>query len=204
MQLDKLIKDFPQQFTQKKNIEAIASAIDNQVKHLVDVFQSIKLDTALDTAVGKQLDRIGDIVGLTRAEAALLCGKEIHFSVLGDDRYRAYLKYKAYKNSNSCTYYDLIKELLVVWGVDKIIYEENESYPATVILTVPLSEDEDNNIGQIPAIAPAGVSVLYKYDFRTAINVSMVSQIYVTSDAMCGTFYCGTFPKQINDKQGGE
>lgn len=200
MQLDKLVMDFPQQFKGKKNIEAIASVIDKQADEVAEVFNSIRFDTALDTAVGKQLDRIGDIVGLTRAEAALLCGKEIHFSVLEDERYRAYLKFKAYKNSNNCTYSDLIKELLMVWGVKKVVYEELEDYPATVVLTVPLSSnDGGNNILQIPAITPAGVGVLFKCKFGSTINVSMVSNIFVSSLALCGTFYCGTFPKQSNN-----
>lgn len=201
--LERLAADFPQQFKEKNNIEAIASAFDKQVKQVTDVFDSIRFDTALDTAVGKQLDRIGEIVGLTRAEAALLCGKEIYFSVLDDERYRTYLKYKAYKNSNNCTYYDLVNELTVVCGVEKVGYEEDENYPATVILTVPLSGDKgENNIGQIPTIAPAGVSVLYKYRLGTSINVSMVSNIYVTSNPMCGTFYCGTFPKEKTEQGG--
>lgn len=196
MVLDVLDNILPNQFKGKKNIEALLYAFDKQSEELIDVFYSIKFETALDTAVGKQLDRIGEIVGLTRAEASLLSGSETYFNFLEDERYRAYLKYKAYKNSNNCTYDDLIKELLLIWGVDKVVYEESDDYPASAILTIPLSNDgEVNSIGQIPTLASAGVSVIYKYKGGATINVSMVSDIHVTRIAPCGTFYCGTFPR---------
>ena len=193
MVLDNLIKDFPAQFQGKKKIEALCSAFDEQVAELLDVFASIREDTSLDNAEGKQLDLIGDIVGLTRAEGALLCGKEIYFNVLEDDRYRPYLKYKAYKNSNSCTYSDIIKELNIVAGIDNIRYEEDEEYPATFMLSVPLS-DKQIDIGSIPTLAPAGVSVLYKFSLGSTINVKMIPTINVASTVYCGTFNCGTHP----------
>lgn len=204
MALDNLIKDFPEQFQGKHNIEALCSAFDEQIAELFDVFMSIKSDTTLGTAVGKQLDFIGDIVGLTRAEAAILCGDEINFNeagnsryVIDDERYRPYLKYKAYKNSNGCTYTDVIEELKTVAGIDNAKYEEDAQYPATVILSIPLSAEDDNQtIGSIPTLAPAGVAVLYKFRFGSTINVQMISEINVPERAYCGTFYAGTFPKQ--------
>ena len=198
MQLEKLIDDFPQQFKGKKNIEAIATVLDKQVKQLTDVFHSIMFDTALDTAVGKQLDRIGEIVGLTRAEATKLCGKDAYFTALDDEKYRAYLKYKAYKNSNGCTYYDLIAELKMATGIESVKYEEDELYPATAILTIPLSNNSGVNLGQIPALTSAGVSVLFKYGFGGTINVSKISKIHVATIVYCGAFNCGTHPKTSN------
>lgn len=202
MVLDNLIKDFPTQFHGKKNIEALCSAFDKQMVELFDVFTAIKNNTSIDTAVGKQLDMIGDIVGLTRAEATLLCGDDIYFNelennnVLEDDRYRLYLKYKAFKNSDSCTYSDIIKQLKVIAGFDNVKYEENEEYPATVILSLPLTNgDQAHPIGSIPTIAPAGVSVLYKFRFGSTINIQLVSAELIPSIAYCGSFNCGTFPK---------
>ena len=193
--IENLIKDFPTQFQDKKNIRALCSAFDIQVAELIDAFMEIKNNTSLDTAVGKQLDLIGDIVGLTRIEGALLCGNKNYYDVLDDEVYRQYLKYKSYKNSNGCTYYDVIEELMTVSGIDNIKYEEDELYPATVVVTLPLSDrDKVLNIGGIPTISPAGVSFLYKFSFGETTNVWMDSEIHVAQTASCGTFYCGTFP----------
>ena len=194
MFLDNLIRDFPEQFQGKKNIEAICSAFDIQMAELYSALLSIRDKTSLDTAEGKQLDMIGDIVGLTRGDATLLCGNEAYHDMLDDDTYRMYLKYKAYKNSNGCTYSDVINELSLATGYKNIKYEEDKGYPATVILSLPLTEDR-LNIGAIPKIAPAGASVLYKFRLGSTYNVPVTLEMSIPVIAYCGTFNCGTFPK---------
>lgn len=198
MALDNLIKDFPAQFQGNRKIEALCSAFDRQIAELFNVFSEIRNDTSIDTAVGKQLDLIGDIVGLTRADASLLGGGGVFIDMLDDERYRQYLKYKAYKNANGCTYSDVLKELKIVSGYDNIKYEENEKYPATIVISLPLSDNGiTHTIGGIPTIAPAGVSVLYKYTLGSTINVKMLPEIYAQDIAYAGTFNSGTFPKKV-------
>ena len=196
MALDTLIKDFPSQFQGKKKIEDLCSAFDIQIAELFNALLSIREKTSLDTAEGKQLDMIGDIVGLTRIDAALLCGNATYSDILDDENYRMYLKYKAYKNSNGCTYKDVIKQLSLATGYKNIKYEEDEAYPATVMLSIPLTEDW-LNIGGIPKTAPAGASLLYKFRLGSTINVKVTNTINVSSNPYCGTFYCGTFPKNV-------
>lgn len=85
------------------------------------------------TAVGKQLDGVGDIAVLSRLEAGeLACVKESVY-VLDDESYRNYLIYKIWKNTNNCTYYDIIKAFRMFW--DKpLYYREDPEIPATMIL----------------------------------------------------------------------
>ncbi len=196
MALDALIKDYPEQFKGKKNIASIAKVLDRQLQEVYDVFASLAAQRSMSEAEGVQLDNAGDIVCLTRAEAGLLVGDPIYLEVMDDERYRKYLQYKAYKNSNDCTYYDLINELRLVWDVDQIQYEENPNFPATIILSAPLltPSGEPANLGQIPAIKPAGVRVLYQYKARYVIQVSHEIGIVLFDLPVCGTLLCGTYP----------
>lgn len=196
MPIDKLVKDLPFQFQGQKNIDDLCSVFDKQLKEVLSVFVALMNERALDTAVGKQLDLIGDIVGLTRAEGALLCGKEIFFDVLDDDRYRLYLKYKAYKNANNCTYEDVINQLNTILGKDAFSYTEDMSYPATILLSLNLNNDGVVSLVNIPTIAPAGVKVLYDNKISAKISVSSETiKVARTPDMACGTFDCGTRPK---------
>lgn len=189
-----IITDLLEQFKGKPNIEALCDVFDKQIKELTDAFDAIQYETSLDTAVGKQLDRIGDILGLTRAEAALLCGESIQFEVLNDERYRKYLKYAAYRSSNGCTYYDLIDALKAVWGDSGTIkYIENKNYPATIILDLSTGDGETLHLGDIPAIKPAGVNIEYRTSISSKIKITHEIHWYVGGIA-CGTHYCGTYP----------
>ena len=196
MVLDALTKDFPEQFKNRKNIGGLAKAFDRQLSEVYTAFSELGAKRCLDNATGVQLDRAGDIVCLTRADAGLLSGDPIEYEVLDDERYRRYLKYKAHRNSNDCTYYDLVKELLMVWDVDSIIYTEEADYPATIIISAPLLSPDGGtaNLGQIPAIKPAGVSVLYRYRLRYVIQVTHGINLYATDYPLCGTMKCGTYP----------
>lgn len=195
MVLDSLKKDLPAQFLGKRNIDAICTAFDNQLAEIFNVFNDLQYGRSLDTAVGKQLDMAGSIVGLTRAEGALLCGKEIFFEVLDDDRYRSYLKYKAYKNANNCTYEDVINQLRTVLGDNDFSYSEDMSYPATILLSLNMNADGSVSLVNVPTISPAGVSVLYKNKISTTVNVGAEVKERARARTMyCGTFLCGTRP----------
>lgn len=196
MVLEPLIKDFPEQFKTKEKIGILTRAFDRQLKELEEVFDQIRVMTTLDYAVGKQLDYAGDIVGLTRAEAGLLCGDEIFFDIIDDDRYRQYLKYKAYKNSNKCTYYDLINQLQMVWNAGEIGYEEDPDYPATIIVTASLLTPEGGpaDISFVPSVHPAGVGFLYRYRLKYVIQVGKELTLWAYEQPMCGQVVCGVFP----------
>lgn len=192
MKIKGIESDLLEQFKGRPNTAVICSAINNQLDMLAEVFEKIAFTADIDTAVGKQLDCIGDIVGLTRAEAGLLCGRTIYFESVDDERYRRYLKYKAFRNSNDCTYNSLVKAMQAILGKDvKIGYEENKDFPATIILDV--MGDGKIYLGEIPPIKPAGVNVEYKVEERTKIEVTHEIKVYI-SGIVCGTHFCGTYP----------
>ncbi len=175
--------DLPQQFKDKPKINAIVTAIDEQITELKETFESLRNDRNLNTAVGKQLDFLGNNIGLTRAKALNIMGESLEIS---DELYRNLLRHKAYRNSNSCTYYDLMQELSVILGDVKIYYEEDKNIPATIILKA------SGDLGQVPASAPAGVNVVYQNDIGTEINYIPRIATYEYDVPKCGTFRCGT------------
>ena len=60
--LDKWLDDLPQQFQGKKYIEALISVFAKQLEDLYKVFEQLDTETDLDSAVGMNLDMVGDIV----------------------------------------------------------------------------------------------------------------------------------------------
>lgn len=194
MKINKIETDLLEQFRNRKNIDAICNALDKQTQALSEAFNAIAYETNIDAAVGKQLDRIGNIVGLTRAEAGVLCGQTGYFDIVDDEMYRKYLKYKAFRNSSDCTYQSLITALRAILGeTAEIDYEEDENFPATIILEVRTGKDEVS-IGGIPPLKPAGVSIEYKIDTRATLELSHSIKYYY-SQLACGTINCGEWPK---------
>ena len=113
--LDKWLDDLPQQFQGKKYIEALISVFAKQLEDLYKVFKQLDTETDLDSAVGMNLDMVGDIVTLTRKEAGVLAGIDVEDPVISDERYRQFLKYQMLVNTNECTYHDLMDGLALLW-----------------------------------------------------------------------------------------
>ncbi len=112
--------------------------------------------------MGSSFDGIGDNAVLTRLEAgALACTNESVY-VLNDDDYRTYLIYKIWKNTNRCTYYDIIRAFKMFW--DKPLhYREDPDVPATMIFfeTEALTpEDDVSKLLNAPFIKAAGVAIM--------------------------------------------
>lgn len=64
--VDSWLNDLPQQFLEKKNIEALIRAFSKQLQEIEDVFDNLKNLTDLDTAAGQNLDMVGTIIPLSR------------------------------------------------------------------------------------------------------------------------------------------
>lgn len=127
-----LKKDLVEQFRGKANIEALVEVIGAQFQQVYDFYDQLRYNRDVYTAVGKNLDGVGDIAVLTRMEAAQIAGDPIPFKVIDDERYRQYLIYKILKNTCDCTYPDIIKAFRMFW--DKpLYYTEDPAYPATMI-----------------------------------------------------------------------
>lgn len=152
--------DLVEQFKEKPVIDAIIEAIGVQFNDLYQFFADLRDKRSLHTAEGKQLDGIGDIAVLSRLEAGVLaCIKESVY-VLDDDDYRTFLIYKIWKNTNNCTYYDIIKAFRMFW--DKPLhYREDPEVPATMIFETDMLSPEDDveKLLTAPFIKAAGVAI---------------------------------------------
>lgn len=158
--IELLKQDLVEQFKEKPVIDALMEAIGRQLNDVRLFFEDLKTKRSVEESVGKQLDGVGDIVVLTRKEAGeLACIPESVF-VLEDDEYRRFLIYKIWKNTNRCTYYDIIYSFQMFW--DKpLYYREDEEQPATMIFETDELAPEDNAQALLnaPFVKAAGVGI---------------------------------------------
>lgn len=155
-----LKQDLIEQFKGKTVIEALLEAVGEQLNDVYDFFTQLKDERSVDTSVGKQLDGVGDIVVLSRKEAGELACINQSVYVLDDEDYRQYLIYKIWRNTNNCTYYDIIKAFRMFWDMP-LYYSEDPEQPATMIFeTDELSADVDvQKLFNAPIIRAAGVGI---------------------------------------------
>ncbi len=107
------------QFENSPKLRAIVSAIVSQLTTLENVADSLMSDRWIDTAIGKQLDGCGYIVGEQRS------GRD-------DDAYRTAIKFRVFVNISKGTPTDLIRGLKFL--TDPTDCQYLEAYPATALL----------------------------------------------------------------------
>jgi hypothetical protein len=138
-----------EQFKNKPNLAALSDAYVEQIQDLEDVYFQLIDDRTLDTAVGVQLDGIGQIVGEERKG-------------LNDDDYRIRLKARIRINLSSGTAEELyrILELLVQNNI-----EIEEFYPAAIVIRLDneFIGDEDEIAGIIAVSRAAGVDATLEF-----------------------------------------
>lgn len=164
--LDDWIEDMPQQFQGKERIEALISVFARQIEELYKVFTQLDTETDLESAVGINLDMVGDILCLSRKDGNAIIRKTKGYTMT-DDVYRKVLKYKTILNSCECTYADIMRSIALLWDADDIVYLEPKDRPATVLLTMPMVSLDaiDPAIGKVLTIKAAGVSLIYTIDY---------------------------------------
>lgn len=196
--LDEWMKQIPQQFLGKHNIEVLVEAFARQLQELQQVYDDMKTKLDLDTATGQNLDYVGTIIPLSRKEAGELAGINDPDPVISDDRYRQYLRYKNLVNTNECTYYDLMDGLSLLWDVSPIYYIEDPALPATIILTMPFLKPggEVVTLGEVPMVKPAGVQIQFQYRIKVTIEI-LNKWIRKTYDLpLCDQYLCGQYPRR--------
>lgn len=168
-----LKQDLVEQFKEKPVIEALLEVIGEQLTNVWRFFHQLETERNISTAVGKQLDGAGDIVVLTRKEAGELACINESVYVIDDDTYRKYLIYKIWKNTNNCTYYDIIKSFKMFWS-KPLYYSESPDYPATMIFQTDELAPDDNaqKLLTIPLIKSAGVSIVVIAYTKTPMPVT--------------------------------
>jgi len=125
-------KDTLEQFRDKPNLQALHCALAKQLQDVYGFFVQLREERNLSTAIGRQLDGIGDIAVLSRMEAGQLVGNPIPFDVIDDEMYRQFLIFKILKNTCDCTYPDIIKAFRMFWD-RPLYYTEDPEQPATMI-----------------------------------------------------------------------
>ena len=96
-------KDTLEQFRSQPNIQVLHDVFAKQLQDVYDFFMQLKLHRWIHDASGKQLDGVGDIVVLSRAEASEFAKAAGMGDASDDEVYRKYLYYKVLKNTNNCT-----------------------------------------------------------------------------------------------------
>ena len=123
---DQWVADIPAQFQGKQRLDAFIRIMSTQLDELFQMLDDVETKTTLEGAEGVQLDRIGEIVNISRQEALqLLNGTNVES--ITDEVYKAVLYFKILKNNTDCTYYDIMKGLHYLWDFEKAVltYEEN-------------------------------------------------------------------------------
>lgn len=154
-----LTDDLLEQFRGKPNTEVLVSALSRQLQEVFRAFDDLKEKRSIDEAEGVQLDGIGDIVVLDRSRARALEAEYRQNEALDDERFRDYLKYKIFLNTNTCTYKDVIKALKMFWDLTPLYYSEDPNEPATMIFRTPTvpPEIDTSKLLNVPAIKAGGV-----------------------------------------------
>ena len=158
--VEKLKSDLVEQFKGKPHIEALMEVIGEQLQDVADFYEDLRTLRGIHTALGKQLDGVGDIVVLNRAEAGVLARQTKAEQLITDEVYRKYLIYKVLKNTNTCTYPDIIKAFRMFWETP-LYYSEDPEKPATIILQTPVLPPEmsPQELLEAPIIKAAGVGI---------------------------------------------
>lgn len=179
--LNSLVKEWedeiPYQFHERPNLHILINAFGRQLTDLQKVFYDLKYNTDLDNAVGKNLDNVGDIVGISRMDAYYLLDLT-RYDMMTDGLYRNVLRFECLRKNSDATYADLMKGLHLLWGPDaKISYHENpptEWYngkpwnkkpdPATIRIDLDdVPNDEFPPFMIVPmVIKAAGVKIMFR------------------------------------------
>lgn len=144
------------QYRESTNIINYQQGLLVEAANLEQVFQDLINKRSINTAVGDQLDDVGEIVGQSR---------QVGDQTLNDDDYRKFIKARAVRNYTRSTPEEIIASVVFVLDVPQVQLIEGGASMSIGIGRV-LTPEELNlvqNLGIIPKTA--GVSVDYfEYD----------------------------------------
>ena len=113
--IDKALALYTQQFRESRNISNLTRSLLNNVPTLSQDYKDLMNDRWVDSAIGVQLDRMGEIIGLPRNGRS-------------DDAYRIALQFQSFVNISSASPEVIISATRQLTGGALIKYWEN--YPA--------------------------------------------------------------------------
>ncbi len=185
--------DLVEQFKEKPVIDAVISAIGEQLNDVRKFYEDLRDRRGIHTSMGQQLDGVGDIVVLSRLEAGELACVNESVYVLDDERFRQYLIYKVWRNTNNCTYHDVMKALRMFWP-KPLYYREDPEVPATMVFETDMLSPEDDvpKLLNAPLIKAAGVGIKVIARTETPEMMDML-----TADGLMGRGYTSTVLPEI-------
>jgi hypothetical protein len=175
----KLNADLVSQFRNQPNITGLMSTVARQLQDVHGAHEQLNTLRWLQNAEGKQLDGIGDIVVMTRADAAVYEIGKPDASAVTDKVYRKYLYYKMFLNTSTGTRREVMKALRFFWDEAPLYYSENPKYPATIFVTTPfLAPDVPiEGLLEAPIVKPAGVRFIIYIKTRTQNDLQIIRHI---------------------------
>lgn len=155
-----VIDKAPVRVEKMSNLDGIPWAFAPEYEELSLALGSIESVNDINACSGILLDRIGQLVCLSRQDAGTMIGsRELADN---DEVYRVCLKYKAYVNSCRCTPNEIIEATKIIFGASQVLYSERRDSPATFYLSIsaPFSDLVMSILGTHDLIVhPAGVKV---------------------------------------------
>ena len=150
------------QYKGKTTVEGTVSALVAPIQTIEDALVSLNQFRALETAVGVQLDLLGQIIGLARVANQ------------SDDSYRQAIKAKIQANTSEGQPSAIVATFLLLTGVSKCLLDE--FFPAALMIEstyVPTSQADANALIEIiDTVAAGGVRMegIVSYDPDTAFS----------------------------------
>lgn len=149
-----LVGNLVEQFKAQPKLVGFLTAFARQIQEAENAAFEVLADSAIDSAVGVQLDGIGDIVGLPR-------------DGLADPEYRTEIKAKILVNLSSGTIEQMIAVAAAMVGTTKTIRltEYTGSDPALIELEIveTIAEDGARIARLLESAKPAGVRLIFRW-----------------------------------------
>ena len=163
------------------NLQKMIQALSMQAQVLNTQEQALQTMRYLETAIGVQLDGLGQILGLARIPGQT------------DDSYREDLQFQIFVNESNGTPEEMIYILKYLTNATEIWY--NELYPAAyqmatngLLFPMPPSGSPSDLLSAIQEVSPAGVS------FAALTATYNVKPLVFSSDPITEQFYVSPDP----------
>lgn len=135
-----------EQFKGKYNTESLLSTYLKETQEIQSVYEQMLDFRSITTAVGKQLDMVGNVVGERRGNR-------------GDDAYRLAILIRIAINTNDGTLPSIQTIVRAYTGADNI--QIFEHYPASIYMYIDGGSPDSSLVDVVKSILPSGVSLGY-------------------------------------------
>ena len=122
-----VLQETPLSVEKMSNIDGIIWSLSPEYENALLFLSSLEKLNDFDACTGIWLDRLGQLVCMSRQQAGAMIGsRELADD---DDIYRICLKYKAFVNSCRCTPDEIIEATKIIFGATQVVYSERRDVP---------------------------------------------------------------------------